>query len=279
MASEFSNWFSEHQIPHHLLSRSEINYSTRAGLVQALNKYTPKFLINAAGYTGIPNVDASELNKTRCMLANTALPALIAEVCTEKNLTWGHLSTGCIYYGEKPDGHGFTESDPPNFSFRHNNCSFYSGTKALAEEILQEFDNVYIWRLRRPFNHRSNPRNYLSKVISYNKHLETRNSITRIDELVSSCHSCMSQKLPTGIYNITNPGVIRTSEIIQMIQEHAVSKKNFEFYANEEEFYTEIERTPRSECILDSSKIQNCGIYLTEIHDAIYQTLQKWQNA
>ena len=25
----------------------------------------------------------------------------------------------------------------PNFSFRQDNCSFYSGTKALAEEILQ----------------------------------------------------------------------------------------------------------------------------------------------
>ncbi len=35
-----------------------------------------------------------------------------------------------------PDGGGFREDDAPNFSFRTNHCSFYSGTKALGEEVL-----------------------------------------------------------------------------------------------------------------------------------------------
>ena len=32
---------------------------------------------------------------------------------------------------------GFSESDEPNFCFAHNNCSFYSGTKAMAEEVIE----------------------------------------------------------------------------------------------------------------------------------------------
>ena len=32
--------------------------------------------------------------------------------------------------------HGFTETDAPNFSFRDPPCSFYSGTKALGEEVV-----------------------------------------------------------------------------------------------------------------------------------------------
>ena len=41
-----------------------------------------------------------------------------------------------------PDGAGFTEDDPPNFTFRAGPCSFYSGTKALGEEVLAGRPNV-----------------------------------------------------------------------------------------------------------------------------------------
>ena len=48
--------------------------------------------------------------------------------------------------------HGFTETDPPNFSFRDPPCSFYSGTKALGEEAIAGIGQSYIWRLRIPFD-------------------------------------------------------------------------------------------------------------------------------
>jgi hypothetical protein len=85
---------------------------------------------------------------------------------------WGHVSSGCIYTGSRPDGRGFTETDTPNFTFRTNNCSFYSGTKALGEEVLAGKPNVYIWRLRIPFDHVDNPRNFLTKLIRYQRLLE-----------------------------------------------------------------------------------------------------------
>src|SRR5438067_1708626 len=65
--------------------------------------------------------------------------------------------------------HGFTETDTPNFSFRDLPCSFYSGTKALAEEAIAGVGNSYIWRLRIPFDEVDGPRNYLSKVQRYSK--------------------------------------------------------------------------------------------------------------
>jgi hypothetical protein len=48
--------------------------------------------------------------------------------------------------------HGFTETDTPNFSFRDQPCSFYSGTKALGEEAMAGIGQSYIWRLRIPFD-------------------------------------------------------------------------------------------------------------------------------
>ncbi len=48
--------------------------------------------------------------------------------------------------GSRPDGSGFTEEDAPNFTFRQNNCSFYSRTKALGEEVLTSYQRL-IWRV------------------------------------------------------------------------------------------------------------------------------------
>ncbi len=118
------------------LRRSEVDYTDGPTLRSLLLERKPEFLINAAGYTGKPNVDACELHKAECLLGNAVLPGVIATACTEAGVPWGHVSSGCIYSGDGPGPDGFTELDPPNFTFRAGPCSFYSGTKGLGEEVL-----------------------------------------------------------------------------------------------------------------------------------------------
>ena len=64
-----------------------------------------------------PNVDACEVHKAECLAGNAVLPGTIAQACEAANVPWGHVSSGCIYTGSRPDGSGFTEEDAPNFSF------------------------------------------------------------------------------------------------------------------------------------------------------------------
>lgn len=123
----------------------------------ALREAGADWVINCAGFTGKPNVDACELQKTDCLLGNGVLPGIIRAACESLEIPWGHVSSGCIFTGRRADGAGFTEADPPNFSFRQNNCSFYSGTKALGEEVLEGAEQCYIWRLRIPFENTANP--------------------------------------------------------------------------------------------------------------------------
>src|SRR6185503_4612969 len=104
------------------------------------------------------------------------------QACEQVNIPWGHISSGCIYTGSKPDGSGFGEQDRPNFTFRQNNCSFYSGCKALAEELLADAERCYLWRPRMPFSHRDAPKNYLSKILNYEKLLDVTNSLSELDE-------------------------------------------------------------------------------------------------
>src|SRR5665213_1198784 len=109
------------------LRRSEVDYSDADTLRSALLRDRPEFLVNAAGYTGKPNVDACELHKTECLLGNAILPGVLRQACEAAGTPWGHISSGCIFTGRRRDGGGLRETDAPNFSFRTNNCSFYSG--------------------------------------------------------------------------------------------------------------------------------------------------------
>src|ERR1700730_14035566 len=97
------------------LRRSECDYTDAGTLASVLRSDRPEFLINAAGYTGKPNVDACELHKAECLFGNAVLPGLIAQACAEAGVPWGHVSSGCIYNGARPDGGGYREDDTPNF--------------------------------------------------------------------------------------------------------------------------------------------------------------------
>jgi dTDP-4-dehydrorhamnose reductase len=270
----FIRYFERNGIRYSALSRSRIDYYDPATLERACSGAS--FVINAAGFTGKPNVDACEDHKTQCLLANTVLPGIIAEVCQKLDLPWGHLSSGCIYTGCRADGGGFRESDPPNFSFRQNNCSFYSGCKALGEEVLGDDPRCYVWRIRLPFNHLDHPRNYLSKLLQYERLLDACNSLSDIDEVVAACHACWTGRLEYGIYHLTNRGSVTTRQIVELMRRHRVTNQRFQFFASEEEFLRVAVRTPRSNCVLDNSKALAAGLHLSPVDEALDRALRYW---
>ena len=266
-------------IPFRNLRRADVDYTNPATLLAALRADRPEFLINAAGYTGKPNVDACELHKHECLFGNAVLPGIVAEACAAAGVPWGHVSSGCIYTGARPDGSGFTETDAPNFTFRQNNCSFYSGSKALGEEVLAGKPDAYIWRLRIPFNEVDNPRNYLTKLLRYNTLLEATNSISQLEEFVAATFACWEKRVPFGLYNVTNPGQITTHEVVDLIKKTGVSNKDFVFFKDESDFMQRAAKTPRSNCVMDSSKLASVGIQMTEVHAAVERDLRRWQRA
>ncbi|MFI5338157.1 MAG: sugar nucleotide-binding protein, partial [Opitutales bacterium] len=266
-------------IPFRNLRRADLDYTDTATLTELLRREKPDFLINAAGYTGKPNVDACELHKAECLFGNAVLPGRIAEACAAAGVPWGHVSSGCIYNGARPDGSGFTETDTPNFSFRSPPCSFYSGTKALGEEVLAGRPDVYLWRLRIPFNEVDNPRNYLTKLLRYQTLLEATNAISQLDEFCAATLACWEQRIPFGTYNVTNPGRVTTHEIVALIRKTGISQKDFVFFRDESDFMSKAAKTPRSNCVLDSAKLARTGIRLTEVHDAVERDLRRWRKA
>jgi dTDP-4-dehydrorhamnose reductase len=285
------------------LSRAQVDYARFDLLLEFLRARKPAFVVNAAGYTGKPNVDACELHKADTLAGNTLLPQTIAHACAAVGIPWGHISSGCIYSGAKiiengktrfekdltkpelralveksPDGiSGFTETDAPNFSFRDGPCSFYSGSKALGEEAIAGIGQSYVWRLRIPFDEFDNARNYLSKVQRYAKVYDNVNSISHRADFVRAGLDLWEKRAPFGIYNVTNPGFITTKHVVQLIEEYLKPAKKFEFWASDEEFYKVAAKTPRSNCVMDVSKLLAAGVKIRGVEEALEHSLKNWK--
>jgi dTDP-4-dehydrorhamnose reductase len=288
------------QWPYRPVSRKQIDYSRFDLLLGLLRETKASFLINAAGFTGRPNVDACETARAETLAGNTLLPLTIANACLAANIAWGHVSSGCIYSGAYFQGRleqdlsqphlknlaesspdlfrGFAETDEPNFSFHRPPCSFYSGSKGLAEEAISGLGQSFVWRVRLPFDHLDNPRNYISKLLRYPKLYDNVNSLSHRLECVSACLELWDRRAPFGIYNVTNPGFVTTRQVAAAMEKVLRPGRRFEFWANDDEFYQMAAKAPRSNCILDVSKLLGTGIKMRSGQQALIDALRHWKS-
>jgi dTDP-4-dehydrorhamnose reductase len=285
------------------LARKQVDYTRFDLLLEFLKAKKPEFVVNTAGYTGKPNVDACELHKADTLQGNTLFPQTVAHACAAAKIPWGHVSSGCIYSGAKifangttraekdftkpelrslveksPQAiHGFTETDTPNFSFRDGPCSFYSGSKALGEEAIANIGQSYIWRLRIPFDEFDSARNYLSKVQRYSKVYDNVNSISHRADFVKAALDLWERRASSGIYNVTNPGFVTTRHVVEQIEKILKPAKKFEFWQSDEEFYKVAAKTPRSNCVMDTAKLLAAGVKIRPVEEALEHSLQNWK--
>ena len=259
-------------LPHVAWSRSEVDYTNLAELKYNLYILGDDLhIINCAGYIGKPNVDACELEKADCIEGNVLLPLMLAQLCCEKKYQFTQISSGCIYGGYEKH---FTEKDTPNFDFQ--NGSFYSGTKALAEKVvLQNNPNSYVFRLRIPFDQYASPRNYLTKLLSYDTLLDAENSLSHRADFAKYVMELINQEVPHGIYNVTNKGSVTTKDVVELIKKHNLSNKDFKFFDDLESFGKET-IAPRSNCVLDTTKIEQYIKTRTAI-EALEEALSKYK--
>lgn len=298
----FLQAIAERGWPVHAPTRKQVDYTDFNALRAYLQTTKPTFLINAAGYTGKPNVDACEINRADTLQGNTLFPAMVGHVCASMGIPFGHVSSGCIYSGAKifqngethverdltaPEVRkvidknpasifGFTEEDEPNFSFRQPPCSFYSGTKAMGEEALRGLPQSYIWRLRIPFDHINSPRNFLSKLQYYPKVYNNVNSLSHRGDFVRACLDTWAVKAPFGIYNVTNPGFVSSAQVVSMIQRILQPARAFKFWSDDAEFYAQAAKTPRSNCIMDVTKLLKAGVKMRPVEEALDEALTTW---
>ncbi len=234
-------------------------------VLKDLETHTPDIVLNCAGKTGRPNVDWCEDHKEETMYSNVTGPRVLLKACTEKNVRFAHLGSGCIYEGDN-DGKGFSEEDPPNFE-----DSYYSHTKAICDQELKEFPVLQL-RLRMPIDANPGQRNFISKIIKYDKVINIPNSMTVVEDLLPATYELI-KKGATGIYNMTNPGAIDHETILEMYKEIVDPEFKYEIISLEE--LEKITKARRSNCVLNTDKLTAEGIKMRPIEEAIRDCLER----
>lgn len=287
------------------LSRENLDYTRLGTLFNYVRSAKPDFIINAAGYTGRPDLDECESARADTVRANTLLPQTVARACYLTKIPLGHVSSGSIYSGAKleqeggwrivsdlneaearrtfeaqPDRFlGFAETEPPNFTFHSPRCSVYSGSKALAEEALGWFAQAYLWRPGVVFDEADHPRNEIARILRTARLDEAVNSYSHRRDFVRACLDLWEGGAPFGAYNMVNPGSLTGRQIAEAIRHGVKASGPWEFPPSPAEPSRPCRRAPRSSCLLDTSKLQAAGVRLRPVRDALREALGRWQPA
>ena len=207
---------------------------------------------------------------------NLFSPLVLGLLCKKHNIHFTYLGTGCIFkYDENhPFGDettGFTEESLPNFF-----DSSYSTVKGYTDELMHLLeDNCLNLRIRMPLIDKLEPRNFITKIITYEYICSIPNSMTVLDDLLP-CVIEMSKKNITGTVNLTNPGVVTHNEILDMYKEIIDPEFTWKNFSKEDQ--DKILAGGRSNDCLDTTKLISMFPEINHIRVSVRKTLERMKN-
>ena len=206
---------------------------------------------------------------------NLFSPILIAETCKKLGIHYTYLGTGCIFkFDEKhPFGqeqNGFKENDLPNFF-----GSSYSVVKGYTDQLMQLFEDCVLnLRIRMPITGDKNGRNFITKIVNYEKVCSVPNSMTILPELLVYVIDMMEKKL-TGTMNLTNPGLISHNEILEMYKEIVDPLFTWKNFTLEEQ--RKILLADRSNNYLETTRLESLYPQISNIKDGVRKCLEEYK--
>lgn len=248
------------------------------GVVAEIASYNPTHVVSCIGRThGV--IDDREIGTIDYLeypgklldnvTDNLYAPLLLAHLCKQSNIHYTYLGTGCIfeYDDEHPLGgdKGFTEESKPNFF-----GSGYSTVKGITDRMMRWFPNTLNVRIRMPITAAINDRDFITKIVKYEKICSMPNSMTVLDELLPLMVD-MVLTGRTGTIHLTNPGVISHEEILEMYREIVDMTKTWKTMTYEEQ--NGLLKSKRSNNYLDTSLLQEWYPQVSDIHTAVRTAL------
>ena len=176
-----------------------------------LATHKPDVVINCAAKTSL---EFCEDNKAESYEVNTLGAINILRICSEENLKFVHISSGCLF-----DGNDFvsTEETTPSPSV------WYTYTKLWADEYIKNFgyDNYLILRPRQLISATPHPTNMITKFSKFDKvqAIKEPNSVTCIEDFSKMILHLLNVDA-RGVYNCCNDGVLTAYDIAISIRDN-----------------------------------------------------------
>lgn len=203
-------------------------------------------------------------------------PLLLSKVCRKYRIHYTYLGTGCIFkYDEnhsyEKEENGFKETDLPNFF-----GSSYSIVKGATDQLIrltEDTPTTLNLRIRMPITNIDNPRNFITKITTYDKICSIKNSMTVLPELLPIVLNMM-EKQYVGTMNLTNPGLISHNEILTMYKQYVDPNFTWKNFTIEEQ--REILASDRSNNYLDTTRLESLYPNIKNIKDSVESCLKNY---
>ena len=192
-------------------------------------------------------------------------PFVLASECHRRGIKMTYMGTGCIFKFTD-EQKIFTEEDLPNFF-----GSSYSIVKGFTDQMMKLYpETVLNCRIRMPISSDRSPRNFITKITTYEKICSMPNSMTVLEEILPIMVD-MALNGRTGTYNMTNPGLISHNEILEMYREIVQPDFTWKNFSQEEQL--KILAADRSNNELTTDKLKSLYPSLRPIQQAVRETL------
>jgi nucleoside-diphosphate-sugar epimerase len=184
-----------------------------------LDEYKPDRVLSFIGRTSGPGFNTIDYLEQKGKIKenvrdNLFCPIILMKLCSDRNIHFTYLGTGCIYSYENPTDEPFTVDSKPNFF-----GSSYSTVKGFTDQLSKIFPNILNARIRMPITSMDHPKNFISKIIRYPKICNTLNSMTVLDDAIPVLISEILIKT-TGTINLVNPEPIDHITILELYKKY-----------------------------------------------------------
>lgn len=196
-----------------------LDLNNKFELEKLLKEQNPDFVINCVGVL----IKGANDNPANAIYLNAYLPHLLAGICDEIDAKLIHISTDCVFSGEKG---GYTETD------EKDGKDIYAKTKAIGEventdhltlrtsiigpELKENGEGLFQW--------------FMNQSVETNGFTKAFWSGVTTTELAKVISKAIKQDLK-GLYHVTNGQPINKYELLQLIKE--TTNKNIEIHSVE----------------------------------------------
>ena len=195
-------------VPCHVLSRSELDITSRPSVAATLERFAPWAVINAAGFV---RIDEAEGDADTCFRQNAFGPGILAEECARRGIALVTFSSDMVFDGSK--GTPYHETDPVA------PLNVYGRSKAEAERlVLAQHPGALLIRTSSFFGPWDRY-NFVTQTLQRLAQGETVNaasdlvvSPTYVPDLVHACLDLLMDAA-NGIWHVTNEGAVTWAEL------------------------------------------------------------------
>ena len=145
-------------------------------------------------------------------------------------------------------------------------CGMYVGSKLVAEDIVSDYEQHWICRIRLPFDEKDNNKNYLSKVDRYPQVYDHLNSLCHRADIVKAMLDMIETKADYGTYHVCNPGKISAREIVNKMAYAGIITEPKTFIPG-----------PCKGTTLSVQKLLATGVKIRNVEEAVNDAIDNWK--